>query len=132
MRVVYDTSVLVTIFARRGEILKFKGDVLTGQVTPITSNYILEELTEVLSSKFQFTKQRAKSHARLFARVAMVVSPQTIEQVGRDPHDYPILAAAVEGKADYIVTLDNDLLLLKEHSGIRIITPAELMKLQAA
>jgi putative PIN family toxin of toxin-antitoxin system len=129
MRAVYDTSVLATIFARRGEILKFKNVVLTGQVTPITSDYIVDELADVLSSKFGFTKQRAKSHSRLLTRVATVVIPQTIEHVSRDSNDDPILATAVSGKVDYVVTFDEDLLILKEYRGIKIVTPAEFEKL---
>jgi uncharacterized protein len=129
MRVVYDTSVVVTIFARRGEILKFKRDILTGRVIAITSDYILGETEVVLLDKFHFTKQRAKSHTRLFARIALEVTPEDIKKVSRDSRDDPILATALAGQAKYIVTLDQDLLVLKEYKGIRIITPAEFAKI---
>jgi hypothetical protein len=43
--------------------------------------------------------------------------------VARDPDDDKVLATAVEGCADCIVTGDGDLLALGEHDGIRIITP---------
>jgi len=37
--------------------------------------------------------------------------------------DVKIITCAVAGKADYIVTGDKDLLVLKEYKGIRIVTP---------
>jgi putative PIN family toxin of toxin-antitoxin system len=129
MRVVYDTSVVVTIFARRGEILKFKRDILTGRVIAITSDYILAETEAVLSDKFQLTKQRAKSHTRLYARIAIGVNPEDIQKVSRDSRDDPILATAVAGQVKYIITLDKDLLVLKEYKGIRIISPGEFAKI---
>ena len=42
----------------------------------------------------------------------------------RDPKDNPILACAVEGGADYIVTGDRDLLVLERFQGIPIVSPA--------
>ncbi|MGD8373814.1 MAG: hypothetical protein PVI21_03065 [Candidatus Woesebacteria bacterium] len=35
----------------------------------------------------------------------------------------PIIAAAVVSGAKYIVTLDNDLLVIGEHNGIAIVEP---------
>jgi len=43
--------------------------------------------------------------------------------VCRDPKDDHFVACAVEGKADYIVTTDKDLLVLGEYQGIKIIRP---------
>ncbi|HEY1645641.1 MAG TPA: putative toxin-antitoxin system toxin component, PIN family, partial [Candidatus Saccharimonadales bacterium] len=104
MRVLYDTSAVVTILARRGEILKLKSDVLMRLVEPIVSDYILDEIEEVLSTKFMFTKQKAKSHTRLYGRIATTVNPKGIEKISRDPNDDPVLAAAVIGDVEYIVT----------------------------
>lgn len=51
--------------------------------------------------------------------------------VKSDPNDNHVLACAVEGKADYLVTGDKaHLLLLKEYKGIKIVTPAEFLKLK--
>ena len=43
--------------------------------------------------------------------------------VCRDPSDDAVLSAAIEGRADVIVTGDADLLALEEHDGIAIVTP---------
>jgi putative PIN family toxin of toxin-antitoxin system len=43
--------------------------------------------------------------------------------VSDDPDDDKYVAAAVEGRAGFVVTGDPDLLAVKEHEGIRIVSP---------
>jgi putative PIN family toxin of toxin-antitoxin system len=43
--------------------------------------------------------------------------------VSRDPDDDRYVAAALEGRAGFIVSGDRDLLALQEHQGILLITP---------
>jgi hypothetical protein len=50
----------------------------------------------------------------------MIQSIEKIPDVCRDPDDNHILACAVEGNADYVVTVDGDFLILKEIKNIRI------------
>jgi predicted nucleic acid-binding protein len=57
--------------------------------------------------------------------LAEVVEPIEVPRVCRDPDDDEVLAAAVIGEAAFIVTGDEDLLVLKTHGEIRILTPAE-------
>ena len=45
------------------------------------------------------------------------------EPVCRDADDDWVLATAIAGKADVIVTGDEDLLVLKQHADIPIISP---------
>lgn len=49
--------------------------------------------------------------------------------VCRDPDDDAVLSAAIEGRADVIVTGDADLLALGEHEGIAIVTPRAFLDL---
>ncbi len=49
--------------------------------------------------------------------------------VCRDPGDDAVLSAAMEGRADVIVTGDTDLLALEEHQGIAIVTPRAFLDL---
>jgi putative PIN family toxin of toxin-antitoxin system len=129
MRVVYDTNVLATILSRRVEILRLKQAVSSGRMTLVTSPFILNELEAVLAEKFKLTKQGAKSRTRLLARITVVVKPQQIEKIVRDPNDDFIIGTAVAGKAEYLVTLDKDLLVLKKHEGILIITPSQFKEI---
>ena len=52
-------------------------------------------------------------------------------QVYRDPEDDKILELAVSGKADYIVTGDDDLLVLNPFQGVSIITPTDFLLVSA-
>jgi uncharacterized protein len=47
--------------------------------------------------------------------------------VSRDRTDDVVLAAAIEGRADVIVTGDEDLLILEEHQGVAILTPQKFL-----
>ncbi len=49
--------------------------------------------------------------------------------VCRDPADDAVLSAAIEGRADVIVTGDADLLVLEEHEGVAIVTPRAFLDL---
>ena len=55
------------------------------------------------------------------------LSCKTINAV-RDDDDNRVLEAAVEGKCEYVVTGDEDLLSLQNYGGIKIITPAEFLR----
>ncbi len=59
----------------------------------------------------------------------IVVPSRKISVVKDDPDDNKFIEAAVEGKADCIVTQDKHLLKLKEFRKIKIITPDEFIKL---
>jgi putative PIN family toxin of toxin-antitoxin system len=120
MRVLYDTSVLVSILSRREAIWRFKKQITGGVIANISSEYILAEVEAVLCEKFNITRQKARTAARLLGRQSIIVSPKHIAKVCRDPFDDYILATALEGKASYIVTADKDLLVLGEYKGIRI------------
>ena len=48
--------------------------------------------------------------------------------VSRDPKDDIFIACAVEGRADYIVTGDADLLVLNEYEGIKILRPRDFIE----
>ena len=54
-----------------------------------------------------------------------------VHVITRDPSDNMFLACAVEGRADYIVSGDQDLLTLESHQGIPIVTAAEFLRILA-
>lgn len=45
----------------------------------------------------------------------------------RDPKDDPLLACALAARADYVVTRDQDLLVLGRPFGVTILTPARFL-----
>lgn len=67
--------------------------------------------------------------ADLMAVADVVADSGFIAGVCRDPDDEVVLAAAVEGRADRIVTGDGDLLVFGEYEGIPIVTPRAFLDL---
>jgi uncharacterized protein len=60
----------------------------------------------------------------LIAR-AELVEPVRVEEISRDRKDNPFLAVARAAGADYLVTEDEDLLVLHSHRGTQIVRGAE-------
>ncbi len=48
--------------------------------------------------------------------------------LSEDPFDDYVLAAAVEGKATFLVTEDDDLLVLKDYKGMKIVKMTSFRK----
>ncbi len=126
MRILYDTNVLVAMLSRRESILDFKKQLEDG-TTHISSSFILAEVEAVLVEKMKVTKQKAKAAARLLERQSTIVQPKKIEKICRDPFDDYVLAAAVSGSADYLITSDKDLLVLEKYKGVVIVTSKDFM-----
>jgi predicted nucleic acid-binding protein len=51
-----------------------------------------------------------------------------VRRVAQDPSDDVFLAAALEGRADDIVTLDRHLLSIKQYHGVQIVRPAQFLR----
>lgn len=58
----------------------------------------------------------------------VVLGEHKISGVSRDPDDDMYLGAAVEGRATFVVTGDSDLLDVREHAGVRIVTPRQFLE----
>ena len=99
----------------------------------VLSDAILAELERKLHHK-KFAAELAETGLTVDVIVsgvrAMVdiASPADVpEDAVRDPKDRMILACAVGGKADIIVSGDKDLLVVKTYRDIPIVTPAEFL-----
>ncbi len=57
-----------------------------------------------------------------------VTPSREIRAVPDDPDDDHLLAAALEGRAAFLVTGDRHVLALGEYEGVRIVTPAAFLK----
>lgn len=127
VRIVLDTNVLISAIVFGGkprEILEMvKNKELSGVISPV----LVAELEEILSKKIKYPKERVLQVEKKMKKIFRVVRPiKTIKAV-RDDDDNRVLEAAAEGKCEYIVTGDKDLLDLKKHQGMRVLTPAEFL-----
>lgn len=97
---------------------------LYGEFTVLCSEYILGELKRKMGTKFEFTAEQVGKYLDFIRKgTAIIEAPLVPKVILRDPDDNHILACAQAGKANLIITLDKDLLDLKEWEGVAIVHP---------
>ena len=129
-RVVLDTNVLISgLFSTTSTpALAVEKAITKGQLVA-TSETLRELIEKVSQPKFDRYVSRERREA-LLERVASLVEIIEVLQpvrASRDPNDDKFLDAAVNGRADVIVTGDRDLLDLHPFRGIAIVTPADYL-----
>ena len=133
-RVVIDTNVLISglLFTPSTPARAVEKAVTNAQFVATTET--LRELIEkLLLPKFDRYVRRERREA-LLQRVASLVEIVDVLQhvrASRDRKDDKFLEAAVNGRADVIVTGDKDLLDLNPFRGIAIVTPADYLAREA-
>lgn len=133
MRVTADTNTIVSGSLWKGNPRRVLKAARDGLIELYTTRHLLAELEDVLGrSKFAGTLASAnRSVADVvtnYAFVATVVKARPIEPVVlRDPDDDAVLACAIAARCEVVVSGDSDLLDLKQHEGLRIITATELL-----
>jgi len=129
-RVVIDTNVLISaallddsVPARaRNHVVRY------GQL--IATEQTFAELTgRLLGPKFDryLSRDTRESLLRQLLPIIEIVPIIQVVRACRDPRDDMFLEAAVNGRADVIVTGDKDLLALHPFAGIAIVTPANYL-----
>ncbi len=132
MKVLLDTNVIIAAFAARGLSADVFELCLSSQ-TVITSEHILSEVREKLTGKIALPESIAEDIIAYLRENAVLAVPQPVTDIEcRDKEDLPVLGAAVAGHADYIITGDNDLLVLQQYKNIRIVTPRQFWELLRA
>lgn len=132
MRVLLDTNVLVSYLLTpvgAGSITLIIDALIQGEFTLLLPVELLDELDRVVAGKPRLARRiRPDQSARLrdFLLAVAEVIPiieQDIPAVTRDRKDDYLLAYAVVGAADFLVTGDDDLLVLKKAGSLRIVSP---------
>lgn len=128
MRVLLDTNVLIAAFISHGVCSELLEHCAKRHVL-MTSRFILEEFRGRLVEKFGFSDSEARAAVRLLlTRMGVVAPPSLPAPVSRDKDDDNVLAAAVAGTCDCIVTGDKDLLDLRTFEGIQILSPGQFWR----
>lgn len=130
MRVVLDTNVIVSSFlSPSGTPARVVDAWRAGRYELLCSDFILGEYAAALSygrvrRRHGLESDQVLAQIENFRHLAIVVNPADIPAViDRDLTDDNIVACAVAGAADYIVSGDRHLLDLRRHAGIRILSP---------
>ncbi|MBK9944499.1 MAG: putative toxin-antitoxin system toxin component, PIN family [Kouleothrix sp.] len=138
MRVLLDTNILISALLspdHQGTIQTLLAQLFQGAFTLLLPEDVVEEFaTTVIRKKHlarAFTVQSLEAAMAALIAVAEIVPKirDEIPRVGRDVKDDYLLAYATIGMADYLVTGDQDLLVLRQVGDVAIVTPAQLLVL---
>jgi len=124
MKVLLDTNVIVSAFATRGMC----HDIFLLCVqkhTVYASPFILAEVETVLREKFNIPPAKVSKMTAYLHDVMVFVTPTVLPAsvTCRDSNDLEILAAALTGGVDVLVTGDEDLLILEKEGEVQILSP---------
>jgi putative PIN family toxin of toxin-antitoxin system len=129
VRVYFDTNVLISALTTRGlsaDLLRLvlaEHEFLTGAVN-------LVEFRRVLEKRFRVPAAVVTSTVRQFEQLEVIPKPDTRPSARvRDPDDAWVLASALEGDADLLVTGDRDLLVVRAKLPLRIVSPRQCWEL---
>ena len=131
MKAVFDTNVLIAAFLTEGICAKLLVRAHRRDFDLILCDGILQEFKRVLKKKFATSPHETSEALTILSEATQEILGQTdlITPICRDSDDDLILACAKDAVADYIVTGDEDLLVLKNYEWIRIVNPREFEKL---
>lgn len=129
LRVVLDTNVYVSMFhypqSPLGEIWRH---AQCGTYELVISPAIVHELGHTLRHYFSWADEAVRNRTKALSRIAEIVTPKSVPHVIKDdPDDDHILACALAGRADLIVSGDRHLLKLKSYEGIGIVRPKDFL-----
>ncbi|MGD0413067.1 MAG: putative toxin-antitoxin system toxin component, PIN family [Terracidiphilus sp.] len=131
MRVLFDTNVLFAAFTAKG-FCEDVADEAAGACLLVWSLPLREELEGSLQRNNKLGPG-AWAALAAYAQLCEFVVPAALSAPAcRDPDDDVVLATALSGRADNLVTGDDDLLTLARYHGIRILSPREFWEVLAA
>ena len=129
MRVCLDTNVLVAAFATRGLCADVLRTVLSEHEL-ILNDVIMTEFERALTRKLKLPEEQVAVAKAVFGVVKLVPKPQKPSEVPvRDPADRWILASAIAGRAEVLVTGDDDLLSVSSETPLLILSPRAFWEL---
>ena len=139
IRAVGDTNTLVSgLVSPLGAPAQITRHWKKGDFLLLTSPALLAELRRVLeypriADRLSWSGEERTQFVESLETLALVTAGAlSLPGVTRDPKDDAVVACAVEGKAGFIVSGDQDLLVLGTFKGVRVVTPPEFLALLEA
>ncbi|NWF97480.1 MAG: putative toxin-antitoxin system toxin component, PIN family [Nitrospirae bacterium] len=125
MRIVLDTNVIIAAFAARG-LCSEVFEVILAEHRILLSKQILTEVQKNLKNKLHLPPSVINEIINYLLSVSEIIGTVAVEKSAcRDKNDTHVLGTALSGKADIIVTGDDDLLVIKRFKNIDILSPRE-------
>ena len=129
IRVLPDTNIIISSVFWRGNPYEVIRRGILGGYKLVISAEILDEVVDKLRNKFQFPEESIQELIDILMTYCHIVEVTSKFDVVRDKKDNKIIECAFDGKVDYIVTGDPDLLVLKNFRGIKIVKAKEFLEM---
>ncbi len=129
IKVVLDTNIIVSAIVFGGKPRDIIYLIQEREIEAYVSPFILYELKEVLTKKFNFNDEKLKESEDLIKESFIIISPRTtVKLIKGYLIDNKILEVAVEAKADYLITGDKKhILKLKKIKKTKIVSAEEFL-----
>jgi putative PIN family toxin of toxin-antitoxin system len=129
MKVVLDSNIFVSSFFWKGNPRKIFDRVTNGLDELYITDEILQEIATVMSrKKFDTKANEIDDYIGVIESYSLKLFPRNrAEEISRDKDDNKILECGFEGNVDFIITGDDDLLVLKKYKNTRIVKPKEYL-----
>jgi len=130
-KIVVDTNVWISAIFWGGKSRKVIEAWVDDRVHLIISPALRLELYRTLARKAKVLgtiPDYALRWLEVIDKKSILVYPEEKVEVCRDPKDNMLLEAAVAGEVDYLVTGDDDLLVLETFGDTKIVAPAGFLK----
>lgn len=129
-QVVIDTNVWISGIVFGGNPEKIIRLFIDGQIIVIISEELLSELRRKITERFPLFLPNLELLEASIREDALLVKLGTIRiTASRDATDNVFIETAVVGNTECIVSGDKDLLVLGSYKQIKILKPAEFLKL---
>ena len=125
MKAVFDTNVLVAAFLTEGLCSGLLLRARKQAFDLVLCDDIIREFEGILKKKFKLSSNDLYEITSIVSEAASEILDHlsSVPRICRDPNDDMIIACAIDAAADYIVTGDEDLLILKRYKDIIILNP---------
>jgi putative PIN family toxin of toxin-antitoxin system len=123
VKIVLDANVIIAAFAARG-LCESIMEVCLSEHEIVLSDELFDEILRNLRFKIKLPTNIVDNIGELLSEHGNFSIPVSLaSDICRDPDDVKILGLAIASNADYIITGDKDLLVLKNFQGIPILNP---------
>lgn len=140
MRVIFDTNVLisyllVSVSSSSSVIYAIVDAAFEDKYTLLLPSEVIHELqTKVIRKKYLSEKISQQKLTGFINELSLLVEKldplmDSVPRFGRDYKDDYLIAYSIVNKADYLVTGDEDLLVIKEIENLKIVSPAEFFEI---
>lgn len=129
-KIVMDTNNIISAFGWGGNSRKILKKVEDEECELLISLKQISEIERVLNyPKFNFSGAQKRNFMEFLSEIAVFVETTLILNIVRDEKDNMLIECAVQFGAEVIISGDDDLLVLKEYHGVKILSATEFLNL---